>query len=180
MNRPKAIGTAAETAVVRACQRLGFPGAERRALRGRHDVGDVLLCPGVVIEVKGGTAARTASDAQVIAWLAETARERVNARAAVAVLVTQRAGVGEANADRWWAHLRVGDLAQLRGWPAIGPVDVAPVRLTLGDALAVLRAAGYGDPLPGDDHHCDDGWLDVDAAIPCPIHKPHLVREAHR
>jgi hypothetical protein len=155
-NRPKAIGTQAETAVVHAARRHGFPGAERRALRGRHDVGDVLLCPGVILEVKGGQAARTASDALVSAWLTETERERVNAGAAVAVLVTVRPGVGPVNADRWTAHLRVGHLAQLRGWPACEPVDATPVRLALGDALAILRAGGYGDPLSDADEPDSD------------------------
>ncbi|HEY3546255.1 MAG TPA: hypothetical protein VGK17_09200 [Propionicimonas sp.] len=180
MNRPKAIGTAAETAVVRAARRLGFPNAERRALRGRHDVGDILLCPGVVLEVKGGQAARSASDGQVSAWLAETERERVNAHAAAAVLVTQRAGVGEPNAERWTAHLRLGQMAGLCGWPLSGPVDTAPLRLSLADALSVLRSAGYGEPLPGDAHTCDGGWLDRDAAIACPIHKPHLTHVSRK
>src|SRR5690606_5416001 len=88
-NRPKQIGTKAETAVTRAAQTRGFPHAERRALRGRNDVGDVLLCPGVVVEVKGGDMARRASDALVAKWLLETERERINAGAEHAFLVVQ-------------------------------------------------------------------------------------------
>lgn len=151
-NRPKAIGTTAETAVVRAARRLGFPHAERVVLHGSLDQGDVRLTPGltagVIVEVKGGNAARDASDAQVWAWLVETERERINASADVALLVTQRRGVGAANADRWWAHLRVGDLARLRDYPdAVELADDAPVRMTFASALAQLRAAGYGHPL---------------------------------
>lgn len=151
-NRPKNIGTAAESAVVKAARRLGFPHAERVVLHGRDDEGDVRLTPGltagVVIEVKGGNAARDASDAQVWAWLLDTERERVNARADYALLVTQRRGVGAANAERWWAHARVGDLARLRGYPtSFELADDAPVRMTLASALAQLRAAGYGHPL---------------------------------
>ena len=37
-NRPKAIGTAAETAVVRYLAAHGFPAAERRALHGARDL----------------------------------------------------------------------------------------------------------------------------------------------
>jgi len=48
----KARGTAAETAVVRYLQAEGAIHAERRALRGKHDRGDVAGIPGVVIEVK--------------------------------------------------------------------------------------------------------------------------------
>jgi hypothetical protein len=53
-NRSKNIGTAAETAVVKAARAYGFPGAERRALHGSTDLGDILLCPGVIVEVKAG------------------------------------------------------------------------------------------------------------------------------
>lgn len=151
-NRPKQIGTATETAVVRAARRLGFPHAERVVLHGSTDQGDVRLTPGltagVIVEVKGGNRARDASDAQVWAWLLETERERVNARADVALLVTQRRGVGAPNADRWWAHFRMGDLARLREYPVgFNLADDAPVRMTLASALAQLRAAGYGHPL---------------------------------
>jgi len=158
-NRPKAIGTAAESAVVAAARRLGFPMAERIVLHGNLDQGDVRLTPGltagVIVEVKGGTAARTASDTQILEWLLEAEKERANAGAAHALLVTQRAGYGPARAEHWWAHWRVGDLLLIR--EAITPdlygrdheyANDAPVRLTLAAALAQLRAGGYGEPLP--------------------------------
>ena len=140
MNRPKAIGTAAETAVVRALRRHGFPHAERRALTGTLDQGDVTGCVGIVFEIKGGAAAKTASDGQVAEWLAETERERVNAGADIGVLVLQRAGIGAGNADRWWAVLR---------WQVARPVepDWVPVRATLADACRVLRGWGFGTPM---------------------------------
>lgn len=46
-NRPKAIGTAAETAVVRYLAAHGFPAAERRALHGATDLGDITGTPGL-------------------------------------------------------------------------------------------------------------------------------------
>jgi hypothetical protein len=151
-NRPKNIGTAAETAVVRAARTAGFPHAERVVLHGSLDQGDIRLTPGltagIIVEVKGGEAARRASDAQIAAWLDETETERTNSHADIAFLVTQRAGIGAPNAHRWWAHLRVGHLAHLRGYPAdLNLADEAPVRMTLASALAQLRAAGYGEPL---------------------------------
>jgi hypothetical protein len=148
VNRPKAIGTAAETAVVRAARPRGFPHADRLTLTGNQDRGDVGLCPGVVIEVKGGAAARTASDGLIDAWLIETERERVHARADVAFLVIQRPGVGPTNAHRWWAWFRLGWLLPLVGGRGheLGNADAA-VRLHLDTALQLLRAAGYGDPL---------------------------------
>jgi hypothetical protein len=48
----KAKGTAAETAVVRFLQANGYPHAERRALAGNQDRGDIAGIPGLVIEVK--------------------------------------------------------------------------------------------------------------------------------
>lgn len=150
-NRPKQIGTAAETAVVRAARERGFPQADRLTLTGANDRGDVGLCPGVILEVKGGQAAKAASDGQILTWLAETERERVNAGAHVAFLVTQRAGIGAPNAHRWWAHTTVGTFLTLLGdqWGTDQAVNAAaPLRMTLADALAVVRAAGYGDHDP--------------------------------
>jgi hypothetical protein len=144
-NRPKAIGTAAETAVVRALRGLGFPHAERRALTGALDQGDITGCPGVCWEVKGGEAAKTASDADIDAWLIETENERHNADASIGVLVVQRRGVGPANASRWWAVLRAKKSMHAAHHPAVPDF---PVRLLLRDAVHLLRAAGYGDPLP--------------------------------
>lgn len=148
VNKPKQIGTAAETAVTRYARTNGFPLAERRALAGTADLGDILLAPGVIIEVKAGKAAERASDARILNWLAETERERHNAKADVAVLVTKRAGVGHTNAHNWWAHFHLHDLARLRDYPTTVPTaDQAAVRMTLASALTQLRAGGYGTPL---------------------------------
>lgn len=151
VNKPKAIGTAAETAIVRWLQANGFPGAERRALRGNADAGDILVCPGVIAEVKAGKAAATASDHQVDQWLDETERERVNAGAEHALLVLRRTGVGPANAGRWWAVLDLRDTYDLinltdDGFTAtsVFPGEVT-TRITLADAAQILRRAGYGD-----------------------------------
>ena len=56
VNKPKQIGTRAETAVARYLAANGFPHAERRTLRGREDAGDITGTPGVCWEVKGGEA----------------------------------------------------------------------------------------------------------------------------
>lgn len=157
MTRPRDIGTRAETAVVKMLHSLGFPHAERRSLKGTLDQGDITGTPGICWEVKGGDAARHASDGQIGAWLAETERERVNAGADIGVLVVQRAGVGLGNAHRWWAILRLDEVADLTA-TALDRVldstrdpfvlaDPAPVRLLLGDACTLLRSAGYGEPL---------------------------------
>lgn len=147
--RPKDIGTAAETAVVRYLQANGWPSAERRALRGGSDAGDITGTPGVCWEVKAR--GRTVSDAQIADWLAETETERRNAGADVGVLVVRRA---YARPDYWWAVLPLSAVALLR--VGIQPpenravVADAPARLLLADAATLLRAAGYGNPIPAE------------------------------
>lgn len=145
-NRPKAIGTAAETAVVRYLREHGFPHAERRALAGAFDLGDVTGTPGVCWEVKGGQAAKTASDGQVEAWLVETEVERANSRSDVGVLVMARAGIGPVNAGRWWAILPV-IVAATPQHATAGGQDWLTVRVQLSQACTLLRAAGYGTGL---------------------------------
>lgn len=146
--RPKDIGTAAETAVARAFQRSGFPHCERRALRGHYDCGDLTGIPGVVVEIKGGKAAKQASDQLIESWLDETEIERVNANADLGLLVVQRAGVGAPNAHRWWAYTRTGwGLIDTTGYQRAPYIVGITVRLYLGDALRILRDLGYGEPL---------------------------------
>ncbi|MFJ2029457.1 hypothetical protein [Streptosporangium sp. NPDC087985] len=142
MARPKDIGTAAETAVVKALRAHGFPHAERRALAGTYDLGDITGCPGIVWEVKGGEAAKSASDGQIASWLVETETERVNARADVGVLVVQRRGVGPRNAHRWWAILPASYI-----FPTLSADEDFPIRTLLSSACYILRRAGYGQPL---------------------------------
>jgi hypothetical protein len=52
MSRSRAKGTAAESQVVAYLQSMGFPKAERRALHGVNDRGDVTGIPSTVIQVK--------------------------------------------------------------------------------------------------------------------------------
>ena len=149
MNKPKAVGTAAETAVTRALHGLGFPHAERRALRGAHDAGDITGTPGICWEVKGGTAAKTASDNLVAQWLDDTERERRAAGAAVGVLVLQRSGIGGVNAHRWWAVVRWPIL--LSPTTLLGFPDGVVLRLYLSDLCLMLRRSGYGAPVDVDE-----------------------------
>lgn len=149
--RPRDIGTAAESAVVRYLRTAGFPHAERRALRGNHDAGDVTGTPGICWEVKGGTAARMASDGLIQAWLDETDKERVAAGADVGVLVVQRPGIGPANAGRWWAILPGWQYESLcaremEGFGRWRFGDRGPLRMHLSQVCALLVYAGYGTP----------------------------------
>lgn len=129
-NRSKAKGTAAETAVVRFARENGFPLADRLTLSGRFDRGDILLCGGVIIEVK---AHATFSDGDVILWLGEALREAENAGADYGFLVVKRPGKGVAQVAHWWAVEAEYDTGVAR-----------PTYRYLGDHLKRLSLRGYG------------------------------------
>lgn len=106
----------------------GFPYAERRALHGSTDLGDITGTPGLVWEVKSGEAAMCASDNQIIAWLVETERERLNAKKAeFGTLVVQRRRQHPRN---WWAIA-----TDYHG---------NPVWQRLADRTFALRMMGFG------------------------------------
>ena len=86
MNRSRAKGTAAETAVATYLQDNGFPHAERRAPAGAHDRGDIAGVIGVAIEVKA------CARQELAAWLDEAAREATNDRALLGAVWHKRRG----------------------------------------------------------------------------------------
>lgn len=143
--RPKDIGTEAETKMVRFLAANGWPNVERRALRGTDDQGDVTGTPGLVWEVKGGEAAKTASDLQIRDWLHETERERTRAHAAYGFLITARR---QKNVSAWWAHMWADQLADLCGASdgQLRPAaESVAVRVTLTDLVGLLHDAGWAD-----------------------------------
>lgn len=105
MSRERAKGTAAETAVVRYLAEHGFPYAERRALHGTADRGDVTGLGPVVLEVKN------CARLELSTWLSELEREIVNARANTGAVVAKRRG--KADPAGWYAILPFGDLVEL-------------------------------------------------------------------
>jgi hypothetical protein len=151
MSRSKAIGTAAESAVVRYLRDHGFPAAERRALRGQLDAGDVTGLGSLVVSVKGGRMAESAAPVQVDKWMGELRTQTANANADYGLLVVKRIAVSHMRAGLWWAWLDLHTIIELSGGP--GRRDIyAPdplIRMTLADAVALLRHAGYGDPVEG-------------------------------
>jgi hypothetical protein len=160
VNRSKNIGTRGETLIVRHAISNGFPDAERLALAGASDQGDVRLCKGVIVESKAGASARSAGPVQLAAWAAETETERRNQGADFGVLVVQRLNRAVPGAGGWaaflplWAVLGLADPdtpPQSDGDPtdpASHGVLTALWSSTLDDVLRLLRWTGYGDPLP--------------------------------
>jgi hypothetical protein len=88
-------GTAAESAVVGWLREHGWPFAERRALAGAKDRGDIAGLPGVVLEVKN------AKQMQLGAWLAEMLVEVENDGADLGWLVVKKRGTTNP-ADWYW------------------------------------------------------------------------------
>ena len=143
----KRIGTPFETQTVRYLQSRGFRWAERRPLSGAADRGDILVCPGVIVECKAGKAAMSASDGQIEKWLGETERERVNANAELALLVTKRSGIGANRMGEQWCHMDLGVLSDLvykrtDGGEQFEPIGI-PVRTHLALVVDLLLDAGY-------------------------------------
>lgn len=84
MSVSRAKGTAWETAIVRYLTEHGYPHAERRALHGHADKGDIAGLPGVVLEAKA------AKQMALSEWLTELEAEIANARAATGAVVVKR------------------------------------------------------------------------------------------
>lgn len=89
MSASKRKGTAAETAVVGYLREHGFPHAERRALEGCNDRGDVANVPGVVLEVKN------CARMELAGWMDEARVEARNAEVDVFAVVHKRRGKGD-------------------------------------------------------------------------------------
>lgn len=86
MSRSKAKGTAWETAIVNHLRTHGAPHAERRALGGSQDRGDIAGIPGVVIEAK------SAARIDLATWIDEVTKEQANDGAQVGVVLAKRRG----------------------------------------------------------------------------------------
>jgi Holliday junction resolvase len=130
--KSKAKGTTAEREVVRYLQNW-WPAAERRALSGNKDKGDVAGIPLLVVEVK-------AAATQLIGpWQRETLKEMENAAAAGCMLVVKRPykAVGQ-----WDAYLPIGALGfdQRQHLPEEAPEWV---RMDLLVAVLTLRGEGF-------------------------------------
>lgn len=98
-------GTAGENGVIDYLRRRGWPYAERRALGGSKDRGDVAGIAGVVLEVKN------CAKWQPAAWLAEAAAEQANDNAVLSAVVVKKRGTTDAG--QWYALLTFRQLCDL-------------------------------------------------------------------
>ena len=105
MSAAKSRGTRAETAVVRALRAEGFVHAERRALHGNQDRGDIAGIPGLVIEVKNHARLALAE------WVAEMETERDRDGARYGAVWHKRRG--RANPHDWYVTMTGQDFLRL-------------------------------------------------------------------
>lgn len=127
-----------------------WPDAERRAETGFRtsnrvsaDLGDIRNTPLLAWQLK---CIDNLSDREIDNILNETQDQAVAAGADFGIFVQRRPG--KSDPGKWWAYLRVSDLAYLATMPIgvvrLGGLD-AHVRLLLTDVVALLVRAGYGD-----------------------------------
>lgn len=86
MNRSKVKGTRFESEVVEYLRQRGFDKAERRALSGILDRGDIANVPGWVLECKAEAAITLSS------YVEEALREMENAKEPYAAAIVKRRG----------------------------------------------------------------------------------------
>jgi len=103
VNRSRATGTRAETALVAVCPGVGFPNAHRLALHGAQDVGDVWLAPRLIASVKA------ARGLDLSGWVDDLDEMIRRAHADAGVLVVKRRGRGDPL--DWYAVQRFGPWA---------------------------------------------------------------------
>ncbi|TFG40323.1 MAG: hypothetical protein E4H44_00335 [Candidatus Aminicenantes bacterium] len=91
-------------------QHVGYPMAERRALSGALDRGDISGVPRTMIEVK------SCKTWQLSAWMKEVEVERRNADADIGLLVVRRKGF--INPGDWYAIMPFAEALNLIGPPS--------------------------------------------------------------
>lgn len=104
-NPSKAKGTAAETAVVGYLRHRGWPHAERRALAGALDRGDIAGVVGVTLEVKN------CKTIDLAGWLREAETEQANNGDHIGAVVAKKRGT--TNPAEWYAVLPFRQLVDL-------------------------------------------------------------------
>jgi len=106
LSKSKRKGTLAESAVVDYLRRT-FSMAERRALQGAKDRGDVSGIPKVVIEIKNHASYKLPE------WMRETKVEQANDNAEIGILVIKPNGVGVSNVQDWWSVVPLETMVKL-------------------------------------------------------------------
>ena len=137
MNRPKRLGTEAETGLATFLAAKWWPYAERRSLSGALDKGDITGTPGLCWEQKN------CSVLKITQWLREAETERVNSKSDFGIVVSKPTGVGYARVAAWHAMMWATDLERLFGQATIPPHQTYYLDRTTrqGDLMFDLKVA---------------------------------------
>jgi len=136
MGKSKSIGTAAESAVVKAATELGVDG-RRVVLAGAQDQGDVHLFDGeVVVEIKAGQQTLKPSWSQIRAWHNEARVECARAGGKLPLLVLKRHGSG--NAKDFFTYWRHDDLAEYMGQDPIPGAESVLVSSRFEESIRII------------------------------------------
>jgi hypothetical protein len=142
MSSSKDKGTRAETAIARFLQAVGFEHAERRALSGTQDRGDIAGLPGIVIEVKN------CARQELAAWVTEAETERDRDGASLGVVWHKRRG--KADPRDWFVTMSGLQFAHLlREHMELPPLEPSTEQLAGG-----TQQCGH------DDYHDAHEWAD--------------------
>lgn len=173
MNRSKAVGTWTEARTLDYVKCNGFPEANRRVLHGSKDFGDILMCPGFILSVKGGGSAEALQYADLEKWIIALREQCFHAGGDHGLffrgmLVTKRRGYGAQRAGFWWTHFissewiygdaspivtnaQGSNITWVHNWPVVTEEskDIGNIVMTttLDPALRLARFRGLGDPL---------------------------------
>lgn len=125
-NPSKDKGTWVESQVVTYLRANGWRQAERSALCGAGDVGDITGCPGLCWECKWvGT-----GGPKLGPWMRETQTERLNRMVNFGVLVMKPQGLGAKNVGSWWACMHAYQVVELMSLATVYPSQMHNLRLS--------------------------------------------------
>jgi hypothetical protein len=118
MSKQKQKGTKAESDVVKWGHKHGFFQADRLALTGSKDRGDVRITEAIMVQVKDGyTDRREPTDYLIGLWLDELGRQQRIGGYYIALLVHKR--YGKADPDDWRWYMEGQTFMRLMGHDAI-------------------------------------------------------------
>lgn len=107
VNKPKNKGTKAETDTVNWAKKHEFYAADRIALSGVNDRGDVRITTGIMVQVKDGyTNNREPTDFQIDGWLKNAEKQRIRGEFDVVLLAHKRYMKADPDEWRWYLDKR--------------------------------------------------------------------------
>ena len=109
MNPSKAKGTAFEVSLLPALREID-PRTERSALKGSLDAGDFTVL-NVRAQLRIVVSAKNCKQLSLSGWLKEAEKQRLNARAAVAVVIHKKRGT--TNPEEQYVTMNLGTLIRL-------------------------------------------------------------------